>query len=331
MLVKPFIGKRKVPFIHADIDVLHDGTLLDNDARELSVGDFKKITGIDLDDTLTLVVVAHQFFNWAPVYWNKIKVVTKVNGYKGPEALLATLPEPVESLEYPGFYLIPHFSNYLISRDGVVLKKSHGRIMKASRGTNGYYTFRLTDDSGKTANHGRHRILCLAFKTYDSTVEDLDVNHLNGIPGDDWLDNLEWATRSINNLHAVDNGLKSDNVEVEARDVHTGKVFIFASLSQAGRFFNVTQTTITNRCKTQGSKSFSGFQFRYFPSQEKWPEIDNSDGRYKVVLTDGTERFCDSVEAARLAGVTRTSLMRMLREGRNESQAGVKVFKRDNV
>lgn len=328
MLVKPFIGNRKVPFVHVDLNILHDGTLLDKDARELSVEDFQETTGIEIEDPLILVLVGHQFFNWAPCYWNRVKVVTKIDGYHGPEALLATLPEPVESLEYPGFYLIPYFSNYLISMDGVVIKKSHGRIMQSSRGGNGYYTFRLTDDSGKTANHGRHRILGLAFKKYNSMVEELDINHLNGIPGDDWLDNLEWATRSLNNLHAVDNGLRSDNVEIEARDTHTGKVFIFASCSQAGRFFNVTQTTITNRCKTQGSKSFNGFQFRYFPSQDKWPEIDNNDGRYEVVFEDGTKKFCDSIEAARLAGVTRTSLMRMLREGRNESQVGVKVFRR---
>lgn len=327
MLNKPSTGVERIRCFGEDFSVFHDGTIHDSEGNELTVEEFTEITGIVVKDCNVLLLLAHQYFNWAPLYWKHLNVVTKVDGYFNPECLLVTIEDPVESLEYPGFYLIPYFSNYLITPKGKLLKRSNGAIIQASKGSLGYYTYRMTDDSGKTLNFGRHRILCLTFKPYDHRVENMDVNHKNGVPGDDWLDNLEWATRSENNTHAVNHGLKNDNLEVEVRDVHTGRVYIFASCNQAGRFFNVTGTTVANRAKSDGRKAYSGLQFRFHPNATTWPEPDTSKGNYRVVCSDGTEKHCDSIEAARIANLTRTSLMRMLREGRNKSQNGTKVFK----
>ena len=109
-----------------------------------------------------------------------------------PESLVLAISQPVESVEYPGFYMIPYFSNYVISPKGLLLRRVNNREMVPSQTSLGYYTYRMTDDSSKTRNQLRHRILCLAFKPYNANVEKMDVNHIDGVPGNDVLSNLEW-------------------------------------------------------------------------------------------------------------------------------------------
>lgn len=326
LTIKPYGEYKLIPFLHLPISVSSDGRLFDEKGKEISLSDFNELTGLKIKDPLVLLAVSYHQFNWPPAYWSEVKVLQKVEGVIAPETLLIGLDAPVESKEYPGFYMIPYFSNYVISPAGKLIKKSDGEEIQASRTSLGYYTFRMTDDSGRTQNRLRHRILCYAFRPYPSNVEELDVNHKNGVPGDDFLDNLEWATRSENMLHAFQNGLRSDNVEVQARDVETGKIYIFASCSQAGRFFGVTETTISNRAKTNGHRVFGGYQFRFHPNYDDWPKPEeNKDARFLVEFPDGTSKRCDSIEAAKLAGVTRTSLMRMLREGRHFGKTQNKV------
>jgi len=47
-----------------------------------------------------------------------------------PESMELGLITPVMSLEYNDFYIIPYFSNYLISKCGVLLKKVTANIFR---------------------------------------------------------------------------------------------------------------------------------------------------------------------------------------------------------
>lgn len=316
-VIKPYYGSETIPFTHEQFELSYDGKIFDCAGSEIGIEEFNSRTGLDVENIHVLLAVTYQKFNCPPAYWSKLNVLYMVEDVYSPETLVIGLKEPLESLEFPGFYIIPYFSNYVISPEGTLIKKSNGRVMQASRGPLGYYTFRMTDDSGKTQNRLRHRILCYAFKPYPANVEKLDVNHINGQPGTDDLDNLEWSTRSENVDHAYSMGLRNDNLEVQARDVETGRVYIFASCSQAARFFETSHVTIGNRAKSLGYKAYNGYQFRYHPNNDPWPATTESDGKYLVEFPDGRKKKCGCVEAAKLAGLTRTSLLRMLREGRN--------------
>lgn len=322
--VNLFVGKKKIPFIHHQVDVSTEGVLTDFNGEIISLETFNLITGLDITDVAILVAVTFHSFNWPPIYWNKLNILRHRPESISPENLVISLKNPVESLEYPGFYMIPYFTNYVVSRSGVLIKKSAGIQITASRGPLGYYTYRMSDDSGSTQNKLRHRILCYTFKEYDVRVDELDVNHIDGVPGNDDLENLEWATRQENMNHAYSIGLRSDNKDVEIRDVNTGNVHIFPSCSEAGRVLGVTETTISNRCKSNGYKLYSGMQFRFYPSTEPWPVVE-SKGNFLVEFSDGTSKVCNGVEAARLAGLTRTSLLRALRSGRNQGSTDVKI------
>lgn len=263
-----------------------------------------------------LVLIAFQHFNMPPVYWKHLKVLRELDTFT-PESAIIGMNGPIESLEYPGYYIIPYYSNYVISQSGILIKKSTGEYIEASKADTKYYTFRMVDDSNKTANMLRHRILMLAFKPYTIDVNRLDVNHLNGVRGDDFLDNLEWATRSRNMDHAYAMGLRSDNKPVQIRDVFTKTVYIFRSYEEAGEWVGVTGTTISNRIKSGAENVYNGMQYQSFPSANSWPDVNqDSIGKYIVRMSDGTLVRCNGSEAARLLGVTRTSFLRLIREGR---------------
>lgn len=99
----------------------------------------------------------------------------------------------------------------------------------------GYRLCTIRDDSGKRQWMSRHRLLCIMFKPIDNHDE-LVVNHLDGIPGNDDLDNLEWTTYSGNTQHAYDTGLYKEKVRaVLMWDLLEDTVIRFDSLVKCWR------------------------------------------------------------------------------------------------
>lgn len=280
-------------------------------------------------DNDVLVLLAFQACNIPPVYWVSLIVLSEFDTITPENSLLGFCTEH-ESLEYPNYYIIPYYSNYVISRDGVLIKKSNGTIITPSLATTGYYTFRMVDDSGHAANVLRHRVLAYAFKPYPADVNSLDINHLNGIPGSDDLGNLEWATRSRNMSHAYDNGLRNDNVRVQIRNIRTNDVFEFRSYAEAGEYVDTTGTTVANRIKKHPTAVHHGYQYRIHNGNAPWPDVDDSvivGVRYVIESPSGQLIYCSAIEAAELLGVTRTSFLRIVREGRLVGNTDFKIHK----
>lgn len=283
---------------------------------KITLKEFNEKTNLDIPDIDILVAVTFHKFHWGPTYWKHLTVLKDVSGSSSPENMLLAIDQPVESKTHPEFYLIPYHGGYLISRCGRLINLGSGQEMVASKGPLGYWTFRVRSDDGRIGNRLRHRLLAYAFKKYSFDVVDMDVNHINGVPGDDWVDNLEWADRSGNMEHAYALGLRKDNNPVQIKDINTGQILSFSSQSRAGRVFNVTETTIGSRCKSDGVRNFGGYQYRFDQGDKAWPELPEDEGGYLVEFPDGGKKFCNSLEAAKLVGVTQTSLFRLLREGR---------------
>lgn len=281
------------------------------------------ISDLNIDvDTNVLISIAFQKLSIPPVYWPKARARSNIKPAR-PENIIIGFDEPVESLDFPGYFLIPYHSDYVISPEGQLIRRSTGEFITASKAATGYYTFRMVDDQGHVGNRLRHRILAYAFKKYGADVNSLDVNHKDGIPGNDVLDNLEWATRSQNVKHAYQNGLRSDNYPVQLRDIHTGHIFIFNSYSDAADFAGVTTATISNYVKRGAEFVIRGYQCRKHPADDSWPVFKSDNvGGYVIGLIGGETVRCSAPEAARLLGVTRTSFHRLVREGRDKGTTG---------
>jgi hypothetical protein len=79
-----------------------------------------------------------------------------------------------------------------------------GRVLKLQKTTSGYYFFQARTPffSGSML---AHRAVLSAFT---GGIKNMDVNHLDGNKINNALENLEWASRSENQLHAANAGLK---------------------------------------------------------------------------------------------------------------------------
>lgn len=171
---------------------------------------------------------------------------------------------------------IPDFNRYQLTECGTLRVKETGIIHTGSTNPKGYMNYRLKHDDGYTITIGRHRLLMLTFRPCENS-EELIVNHLNGIKGDDRLDNLEWCTYVENIEHAGLHGLTTKCKPVDLYDHNTGEIIQFPSIVKASRHTGVTKDTIIWRLKYASSEIWEGqWSYRY---HVKSPWIDFESNR----------------------------------------------------
>ncbi len=185
---------------------------------------------------------------------------------------------PIPIPRYPDYFLIPNHLNYAINRNGEVinllrdfnLKPFRHQVEDDPRGT--YMKFAL----GSTTEY-RHRLLALVFKEYHRHPKDLYVNHIDGMKGNDELDNIEWLTPLENAQHAWENGLADSNSlpkPVTALNYVTGDCISCSSIEEAVRKTCMARSTIWLRLKKPNSIRYSdGWRFKY--ADEDWLTLDN--------------------------------------------------------
>lgn len=200
---------------------------------------------------------------------------------------------------YPGFYYIPGFTSNAINVFGdlFTVKTKNIRVWSKTNPdpkrntTGGYHVVNVWFSTNVQVHLSRHRALCLVFKEYPDNVDTMTVNHIDGVPGNDSLDNLEWLTRSANNLHAFSNGLKNQNREVLVRDVRTGEVIEYYSITECSRALNYSDngSSIHFRLKKcPFSQVFQdGKQFKFKSDDRDWiipedPEKAIKDAQYRT-------------------------------------------------
>lgn len=139
-------------------------------------------------------------------------------------------------------------NGYLINVLGQV-KSPKGKILKPALSNSGYYFLNI-----KNKGYFIHRAIAFAFIPL---VEGKNfVNHKNGIKTDLTISNMEWNTISENNQHAYDTGLKKykplhykgkfgseHNRSKKVVCIETGD--IFGSMSEAERFYKISQSSVS--------------------------------------------------------------------------------------
>ena len=110
----------------------------------------------------------------------------------------------------------PKYSAITCGSDGSVYYINTGKQLQGSKYKNGYrYTVFYQD--GQRIRERTHRLVCESFYGLSSLV----VNHKDGDKSNNAIENIEWATTSINTKHAYDNGLIK---KAKGEDSHFSKL-----------------------------------------------------------------------------------------------------------
>lgn len=112
-----------------------------------------------------------------------------------------------------------------------------GRVLQ-SGSCKGYRIVNLSVE-GNARTQQVHRLVALAFLPGHGEV----VNHINSLKDDNRLANLEWASKSYNQRHAVARGiLVGVPLAVKAVHIATGAELYFASIAEATLFCTGSRT-----------------------------------------------------------------------------------------
>lgn len=225
------------------------------------------IDGLRAYSVAFLVAITFKPLRIPMQYWCDIKVLFKDNNplNVNPSNLVWKFPTTgIKSNKFKGFYYIPGFTRYIINREGSVINTFSGENLSGSKRPAGYVYFCLKSDNGKSNPVGRHRLLALTFLDYPVNMDELDVNHIDGIPGNDDIDNLEWASRSFNALHAYSTGLRTDNKPVIVTNHNTGEEIEYFSAYECERQLGLSKSVVHYRIKKGQGKIYKpGYSFRY--------------------------------------------------------------------
>ena len=142
---------------------------------------------------------------------------------------------------------VPGHAGYEVSSDGRVRRKAYELKPHPLKDTDHLYV-----TLGGRKRMYVHRLVAMAF--LDNTGRKPVVNHKNGSPSDNRVDNLEWATYGENIAHGYrSNGrVHYSNVRVSSVSLDGEIVGTFPSMRAAGDAFHVTPSAIRSAVLRKG-------------------------------------------------------------------------------
>ena len=169
------------------------------------------------------------------------------------------------------FKTIPGYSNYLINEQGQVYNCKKKTFLQGSQNPDGYINVRIKDDNGNVKTWGLHRLLGFVFISFNGSIDDLVINHKDGIKWNNHLDNLEWVTYQENAEHAGKEGLTSKCTPVLVRSAVSGQVMSFPSVIACARNLGLSKDAVVHRVRSKGQRVFpERMQYMAANCDESW-------------------------------------------------------------
>lgn len=231
---------------------------------------------------------------------------------------------PIESDDFPGFYYVPYYTDYVVNRTGMAIglklfkrrgfvkykKWSVSKPVSKKNIKGGYHCGRAVRDHDGVNGGSRHRFLALTFIPYSKDPLSIVVNHKNGIPGDDRIDNLEWVTYSENTKHAYQNDLHHNKVvRILFLDENTGIEKQYPTIASCTEDTKFSYGFIVGRLKRPQVRYGDGIRVKYDDGFDwKTPEILRAPSTIRSVMaknifTDDIFIFENITKAEKHTGV----------------------------
>lgn len=281
-----------------------------------------------------LVCITHYRVHLPVEYWSRI-IVKYIDGNKSnlfPSNLYYCFDSPIEVRCLKGFFYVPYYTQWCVNRNGDVADPITGRlrskhIQKPPKNnpkniTGGYvsYYFNVRNDRFKFL--ARHRAIGLTFIEYATSPFLLVMNHKDGIPGHDVIENLEWVTKRDNMLHALRNGLMPNSTrKLIGRHIDDlNKEIKFSSIVEAKILTGINEACVARRVvESPAIIRDDGWLFK--DANAEWPLFHHvrksKTGGHcvigKNVFTGELIRFANIHQASELTGVNIGAIQKFIK------------------
>lgn len=170
---------------------------------------------------------------------------------------------------------IPGIPEYKIVITGQVYSLySNKFISPRNTAGRGYYNYILYTN-GKRKLYPRHRLLCLTFKPIPNS-DMMQVDHINGIPGDDRLENLEWVTAKENVRRFWAKRNLKPLCKIVVKDFIANTVCTYDNYKTAARALGLHRYEILRRLQRKFGTLFKDFtMIKYITEERDFPTISN--------------------------------------------------------
>lgn len=189
------------------------------------------------------------------------------------------------------YRIVPNYTNYAVSKEGEVVRISTGNAYSSTNKEGEYPVVTIYDPIiGNTRSVLIHRLVALAWVKNDDRYMKSVVNHIDGVKTNYHYRNLEWCTFQYNSIHAVNAGLREDNVHVKVFDITDKSVKDFYSIKQACRHMGIPDDRkirdLTHR--TQHKLINDRYQIKLATDTSEWFYMthakDTPAGRYTIYI-----------------------------------------------
>lgn len=147
---------------------------------------------------------------------------------------------------YEGIYqvsstgIVRSLPRYETDRNGKQYQRK-GIILQPTLTTTGYYKVKLVKN-GKRKDMKIHRLVAMAFLV--NTYNKPHINHKDGNPLNNVVDNLEWCTQSENAQHAHDTGLFATEQNIVDHNEVIKEYLLTKSASGVCEKFDISKTVL---------------------------------------------------------------------------------------
>lgn len=165
---------------------------------------------------------------------------------------------------------IYNYPNYEVDSDGVIYNSK--KPMAIQTDPNGYRSVILYNGDGPKRLLV-HRLVMMSLAPVEN-MENLEVNHKNGIKSNNRMSNLEWCTNLENIHHAGVFGLTSKCIPITVANIFDNSEIEYPSCEEASRNINISSDSILHRLSYPNNTIFPG-GWRFKLLGDEWIEINN--------------------------------------------------------
>jgi len=140
------------------------------------------------------------------------------------------------------------------------------KILKPTKTTTGYWKIELVKNKNRKSKK-IHRLIAIAF--IPNPEKKPNINHIDGNPLNNSLENIEWCTQKENVDHALRIGLRK-LVKIPQKELEELYLVNKNSLRMIGNTYGLSATTVARRLEKLGIKrrSLTEKKTKYFLTEE---------------------------------------------------------------